>query len=401
MKQRDRIKTEGTITIRVMCALLFLLFTFCWLYFFQGDMLAVAQHGLSGGKTHYDVTIGALIITAVLFVLHLLVYAFTRLSRASHALTYLPSFLLLAFVSTVSYPFRWGAWLWAGPLVLILWGLTAWLARKLPPLVGIGRDNGLFSRCAWINYLLMAVMMMIVTGLSNTNGVAHHTAHAESALMRGDTDEALRAGEKSLETDENLTMLRVLALSQRGELGDRLFEYALAGSSADLLPLRESHSRLMLMADTIVWDFFGLRPDSIRQYGAQVLNVSQYLDSLACDTTHILTADSSATVPLVNKAALRDYRLAGQLIDRQIDAFVLSLPDHYALDADSLPRHYREALVLYQQRRDTLFAYSDSLMLLRWHDFCRYDSLYPQKSERRIRSEEDFRGTYWYYFFEK
>ena len=116
MKYQRHNKNNGDITIRVVCAVVFLLFTFCWLFFFQADMLAVAQHGLSHGVTHYNRIVGAIIITAVLFLVHLLVFALIRLSRRTHALTYLPSFLLLAFVSGLSSPFSWGAWLWAAPL---------------------------------------------------------------------------------------------------------------------------------------------------------------------------------------------------------------------------------------------------------------------------------------------
>ena len=39
-------------------------------------------------------------------------------------------------------------------------------------------------------------------------------------------------------------------------------------------------------------------------------------------------------------------------------------------------------------------------MLLRWHDYLRYHSAYSRKSERIIRSEEDFRDTYWYYYYQ-
>ena len=58
-----------------------------------------------------------------------------------------------------------------------------------------------------------------------------------------------------------------------------------------------------------------------------------------------------------------------------------------------------EALMLYQQTVDTLFIYNDSLMLNRWLDFHANDSIYPKPSERKIRTEEEFRGTYWYYYF--
>ena len=386
MGYRNRRRNERATTLRVVCAFAFLLFTFFWLYFFQGDILAVAQHELSGGKTHYNRTIGAIIVTVVLFGLHLLVFVLTRLTRRTHALTYLPSMLLLAFVSSISVPFRWGAWLWAAPLVLLLWGGAVWLSKQLLP-IGEAMENRnrlqLFSRVTWINMLQLAFMMIGVAAVSNTNAVQHFRAHVEVALMEDNVDEALRTGSCSLETDESLTMLRIFALSQKGQLADHLFEYTISGTSADMLPMKGSKGQLMLMTDTLLWQHFGVSPDSMM---STHLSVAQYLDSLECDT--------------LATPAWRDYKLMGQLIDRRLDTFVVCLPRYYKMEADSLPRHYREALVLYQQAVDTSFIYSDSLMLSSWYDFHINDSIYPKVTERRIRTEGQFRGTYWYYYFQ-
>ncbi len=407
MKRNNRKKGEGTTIIKMVCASLFVLFSFCWLYFFQGDLLTVAQHGLSGGKTHYNLTIGAIVITVVLCIVQLVTAFLTRLPERLHALSYVPAFLLFAFISSVSHPFSWGNWLWAGPAILVLW---------LVALVVIGKTNTVaekpsldtFWRSLWQNLLMMAVMMLAVATVSDTNAVRHFRAHAEIALIEGKTDAALQAGSRSLETDESLTMLRIFALSRQGLLGDSLFSYAIDGTSIDMLPMAGSKGQLMLMPDTLIWDHFGVRPDSIvlrndsalrAQLAADTLRppyngvselakrftVRQYLDSLE--------RDSMATT------AFRDYKLAGHLIDRRLDSFAVCLPRYYTLSADSLPRHYREALVLYQQREDTLFIYKDSLMLEKWRTFERFDSLYPKKSERRIRQEEAFRRTYWYYYY--
>ena len=413
MHYYDPDKKDRTLTTRMVCLVLFLLFCFGWLFFFQSDMLSVAQHWLSGGKTHYDRHVGTLIITGVLVAMQLLVYFVTRLAHRTHALTYLPSFLLLAFVSSVAFPFRWGHWLWAAPLLLALWVGAVVLARKVPTYQSEEKGPmGLFSRCVWMNVLQMAAMMLMVAAVSNTHAVAHYKAHAEVALMKGDVDEALRVGRRSLETDASLTMLRAYALAQKGELGERLFEYAISGSGADLLPLKGSNSHLLLMPDTLLWKVFGISPDSIairndsalrvklqadstwRSYlgvnpYAMRLSTSQYLDSLRQIAQQ---CDSAVTM------AYRDYQLVATLIDRQLDSFVKQLPRYYVVN-DSLPRHYREALVLYQQLRgDSLLYYKDSLMTLRWRQYHQMDSVYPKKSERRVRTEEDFHDSYWYYY---
>lgn len=375
-------RQNKTPVIRLVCATIFVAFTFAWLFCFQADMLALAQHGLSGGQTHYERTIGAVITTAVLLAIHLLVYGLTRLSGRIHALTYFPSMLLLAFLSSTSYPFSWGAWLWAGPLLLVGWSGAVWMGRQSQTTKSFRLPSGLFSQSMWLNLLQMIAMMAGVAAVSNTNAVDHFKAHAEVALTNGDAEEALKAGARSLETDEHLTMLRIFALSQKGELPERLFGFALAGSSADMLPLAGSKSRLLLMPDSLLWQHFGLNPaDSLRQ---TTLSVHAYLDSLERDT--------------LATTAFRDYRLMGQLIDRNLSTFVATLPRYYILDADSLPRHYREALVMWQQQCDTLFIYSDTLMLRRWHDYRGNDTIYLLPSERRLRTFDDYGDTYWYYY---
>ena len=379
-RYNDRNKGNGSTTVRVVCAVIFLLFSFCWLYWFQAGVMAVAQHVLSGGMTHYDRLVGAVIITLVLQLVQIVVYAMTRLSGRTHALTYLPSLLTLALFSSydVSTGFGWSLWAWLLPLVLVVWGVVVWASRRVLPFENRHQSNGFFSQCMWLNLLQMVVMMVGVALLSNTHAVFHYKAHAETALEHGNTAEALRVGSRSSETDESLTMLRLFALSLNERIGDSLFCYPIKGTSRDMLPLSGSKSRLLLLPDSILWQHFGRRPDSL-------MTVRQYLDSLE--------TDSMAT------PAFRDYRLAGYLIDRQLDSFFAMLPRYYtSLSPDSLPIHYREALILFQHQRDTLL-FNDSLTLLRWHHFLQYDSIYPTPHERQIRMEPQDTHTYWFYYF--
>ena len=45
---------NSTVVVKAACAIVFCLFSFVYLYFYQVDMLSVAQHILSGGVTRYD-----------------------------------------------------------------------------------------------------------------------------------------------------------------------------------------------------------------------------------------------------------------------------------------------------------------------------------------------------------
>ena len=207
MRNRYQYKDQGTITHKVMCAVCFLLFSFLWLYEFQADVLAVAQHVLSHGVTQYNRTIGAILITIVLYILQRCIANVTKLSRRSYALTYFPSMLILAVVSDINpdidQHFSLGAWIWVFPLLLLIWGVCVWFARQA---MSFGLDEGqngtLFSaRKFWLNMLQMILMMLGVVLVGNSNAVFHYSAHAEVALMNDDVEEALRVGNCSLETN--------------------------------------------------------------------------------------------------------------------------------------------------------------------------------------------------------
>ena len=66
---------NSTFTIRVMCAIVFVVFSFAWLYFFQADLLAVMQYVLSDGRAIYRPLLASVIFTVFLMVIQLIVYA--------------------------------------------------------------------------------------------------------------------------------------------------------------------------------------------------------------------------------------------------------------------------------------------------------------------------------------
>lgn len=376
-------KKNSALATIVACALVFFAFSFFWLYYFQADVLTVAQHQLSGGKTHYNSVLGALIISLVLFIVQQGVFIVTRLSRRTHALTYFPSMLLLAILSSMGPDFienkSLGAWSWAIPVLLVVWIVFIWFSKQMLPFDDSKEPTGLFSHRVWMNLAQMLVMMLFVGLVSNTNAVYHYRTHAEVALNDNNVDEALRVGQKSRETDVHLTMLRLYALSTIDAVGDSLFTYAVTGRSSDLLPMKNSRSRLLMMQESKLWKHFGGR------WPLSTMTVERYLDSLAVDTT--------AT------RAYCDYLLAGQLLDGRLDSFAVSLPKFYVMDADSLPRHYREALVLYQDLRgDSVLDYRDSVMTERLQQLRAMEKQSTNRKTVQLNTEKEFRQTYWYYY---
>lgn len=373
-------KNSSTLGIQLMCAIVFVVFSFCWLYFFQADILMMAQHVMSDGMTRYQPFVGAVLITLVLGAIQFIVYAFVPLTMRSHALTYLPSMLLLGMLSAIipngadgiEMGFSW----YVPVLILIVWWLLTRIGR-LAQEVEYDKVIALFSQPMWINVLIMSLLIMMVAWMGNSNAVTHYRMKVERALLEGDIDGALKVGRKSLESDADLTMLRMYALARKGTLGESLFNYPVTANSSQMLPTDSLSVMMMYPADSL-YKFLGARP-------AERMEPMRYLQ--------LLERRDSVANP-----AVADYRLCGYLIDRQLDRFASEIGRYYTIN-DSLPRHYREALTLYTHTKTRpVVVYHQTVMDEDYNNLVALERKYPLASERKGKVEEQYRGTYWYYY---
>lgn len=380
MNRSRRDKNSSTLGIQLMCAIVFVVFSFCWLYFFQADILMMTQHVLSNGMTRYYPFVGALLITLVLWAIQFVVYAFMPLTKRSHALTYLPSMLLLGLLSAVvpkgADGIEMGVSWYVPVLILIVWCLLTRIGR-LAQEVEYDKVIELFSQPMWINVLIMSLLIMMVAWMGNSNAVTHYRMKVERKLLEGDIDGALKVGRKSLESDADLTMLRMYALARKGTLGENLFNYPVTANSSQMLPT-DSLSVLMMYPVDSLYKFLGARP-------AERMEPMRYLQLLE-------RRDS------VINLAVADYRLCGYLIDRQLDKFASEIGRYYTIN-DSLPRHYREALTLYTHTKTRpVVVYHQTVMDEDYNNLVALERKYPLASERKGKVEEQYRGTYWYYY---
>ena len=377
--------------LRFTCAIVFLSFSFLWLYRFQADVLAAVQHVLSGGMTKYHPLLGAVLITVVLQLLQLLVYTFFPLTNRGHALTYFPSMLVLALVSTISTDlsesYTWGwRWIWV-ILALVAWVGVCLVVRYIQNVEPDKNAQVFFSRPMWINMLVMFLMMIGVAALGNTNAVFHYRMRAETCLLEGDYQGALDVGRKSLESDIHLQMIRMYAMAKQGELGERLFHYPIVGSSSVMLPTSSESSFVRYPVDSL-YRAFGAKP-------ARKMLPMTYLDLIAVRTG--FSNQSGMSV------AAKDYILCGLLIDRNLDEFVERLPLYYtvgdSLDTRHLPKHYREALTLYNHlRRHPKVLYRQAVMEEDYNNLRELKKKYPNDTERKGKVEDIYGNTYWYYY---
>lgn len=367
---------------RYACAIAFILFTFSYLYYFQADLLFMEQHVLSNGMTHYDRTIGAVLILVLLVLLQVCVSRLVRFRGASHALTYFPSLLLLALLTSGGADFDTQHFATSHILLTVLL-LVAFAIFAISYRSGAQSANNVASSDGvqgelWKSLGLMLVMFFLVCTMANTDEVFHYRLRAESCIRSKDYEKALRVGEKSADTDASLTMFRVFALSRSKQLGERLFEYPLpTGGSKLLLPDGKDIKCMSFSASEIIKQL------SIRQKGR--IAAMDYL-------LYIERQD------LALKSAT-DYILCGFLLDKNIDAFAHEITKRYNVESPSLPKHYKEALTLYTHlRANPVVVCHNEVADADYADFQKLKA--ENNSKDFVTNVRDSYGqTYWYYYF--
>ncbi len=383
MYNSNRNLEDGSATVvRTVCAIVFLLFVAIYVFFYQEDTLALTQHILSGGATIYSRVIGGIIITIVLALLHFTTAKVMRTKPLCiYALSCFPSLYILAMLTDFDTsqplsPWRW--WAILMPLAAaVWWGVVYFLGELLRYRCSdIRHEEGYLARTLGCNIFILAAMMIGVGLLSNSNDITHYRLRMERLLMHGEYAKALEVGKASDKTDASLTMLRVFALAHEGRLGDELFKYPVRGTSASIVPELSDGKMLMLSPDS-VYRMLGAIP----RHGQTTKN---YLKAIV--------KSGQAT-----KAAI-EYQLCGMLIDKDLDGFVNLLMKTHKID-DTLPLHYREALILYTHRRSSpKVVYRNTVMDTDYDDMQRLEAETKSPGERRINIYKQFSGTYWEYF---
>lgn len=371
---------RGTLLPRVICSIVFCCFTFLYLYVYQADVLALTQHVLSDGQTIYNKTIGAVLITFILYLLHVGIYSVSRLPGIGYALTYFPSLLLLTVITGISGDvadsFSFGYWYIATPLLLLCCFLGIWAIWKMLPKQDLRRPYGIFSQTMWLNLIALVGMFLLVCLFSNHNDMFHYRSKMEVAIAKHQYEKALEVGKNAQKTDSNLVMLRAYALSKTGKMGERLFEYPSVGGSHALLP--DGHSVKILM--TPAADVFRYVGVVVKQQ-MPVLRYLEYIDR------HKLA-----------KKAAADYLLCAYLLDKDLDKFAEYLPKYYPVDS-LLPKHYQEALVLYtHSRAHPKIVYHHDVVDADYQDYQAMAKKYPEDLVRKTKIRDIYGKTYWYYY---
>lgn len=427
-----RNKQGSTTTIRVVCAIVFLIFVFSYLFCYQTDVLALAQHVWSGGETHYNGLVGASLITIILLLIQLGVSVAVRLPHRAYALSFAPSLILLGVITSASpqadNTVSIGFWSVVACFLLLIVGVAMKLLSDYAPCESTMHGTSLVSQVAWYNYGLLATLFLVTFCMGNNDRYLHSTLKIEHSIMDKQYTDALGAGKG--ECTPSMTMLRSYVLSRRNELGERLFEYPLSGNSDALLPSRAKGVRTLLMPDSIIWRNLGAYPRE------EVKDVKKFLRVLQrqhlarpCVDDYILTAyllDRDLTGFAREAVRVYDFRSQQErdeemeTMEKKRKKLARLIGEKEAADSirpvsrltpsgcdmrslEDMPKHYQEALVLYTHlHSQRVLTYANSAVDADYEDF-----LKMQRSRKKSKAEYDnvlktaYFGTYWWYYYQK
>ena len=122
--------------VATVCATLFAVFTFLFVGVYQAPLLEAFYNEVATGKLNYNPWLVGGVVSLVLTLLALWLNSFAKLRREWTALAYLPSALLLAFITDVDRCLYTGAgfsysWIFIFALGLAFYGFIAFVLRRI------------------------------------------------------------------------------------------------------------------------------------------------------------------------------------------------------------------------------------------------------------------------------
>ena len=373
---------DSTTTVKVVCAIIFIVFIVTYVFSFQGDLLTMTQNAWAKGQTHYHRGVGVSIITLILSLVAFLVNLFVKLPQRTFSLIFFPSFLLVGLLTAIhvhgSSVTTSIGWLVASPIMLVLYVFVLGQIKSYQPFLTPLRSTSFLSHPWWTNVLLLVCMIVMTYMMGNTDRTLHTRLKVERYCQHKEWSKALQVGFPQYDNDSSLTMLRALALANQGKLGDELFTYEITGSSASLTPQQDKSVAFMLGSDVQLWRTIGIVPR----------------DKSESIYTFLQKELRRGTV----KPVAKDYLLCAYLLDRKLTDFVKQLPKYYTVN-DSLPKHYAEAYAMYCEKYNVTDTLLSSAIHADYSDFLTTMRSQPSHVLRESAIRSAYFGTYWYYYY--
>ena len=415
MSSKRNLRNSVPLYLRLIFSVIFFVYSFVFLYFIQGDLLAEAQYVYSNGLTTYSILFGAIILTVVLLIVSRVMNILFHYPSELYVLSYLPSFLLLSVITSVNIDafrdFTFGEWIWVFPLVLVVYFILILLI--IPKLEHFKRksSNNYFTKLIWKNSLIFLLLSLLTASVSNTNNVIYYELKAERLILNGKYDHVLEVGANSLETSRRLTELRMYALAKTGRLCDDLFDYPQYYGVDGLLDISDTTESYYRFSSKNICKSMGAYCDKSVKSSGRYLQLMKEKFSIVDDFVLDTLSNDSLIGNLCKKCYIRNkkiidsYYLAYLLLDKNLDG-VLRYFDNKYVFGDSLPQAVKEALLLSKsfEFKDSLisdtcyYSLADTATVVKFIDYKLVSDTINDSTERRNRLRRKYGDTFWWYY---
>ena len=370
--------------VATVCATLFAVFAFLFVAVYQAPLLEAFYNEVATGKLDYNQWFVGGVVSLLLTLLALWLNGFAKLRREWTALAYLPSALLLAFITDIDRGLYTGdgaistSWIYIFATCFLICVFVAFVLRRIL-FEKIKDARMVTNRVLWNNMVLIVLSICLIGALSNSEENFKRETLMMSHYNKGDTLKALRVGKTSLSASRELTFMRAYVLAVSGGLGESLFEYPQYYGTEGLLPAVERTSPLV---PDSVYALIGAKPEPEE-------SVSRFIERAMQNDT-------------VSNNVTREYYFASLLLDKKLREFKDALFGRYGKTIDKLPKHYREALMLYEYVADSTdvvsFSVNDDAMRKRMEDFRAEEAKHADPVVRGNYIRRYYGDTYWWYF---
>ena len=87
-------------------------------------------------------------------------------------------------------------------------------------------------------------------------------------------------------------------------------------------------------------------------------------------------------------------------MDKKLDAFAHNITKYYEVnDSVKLPKHYKEALILYTHlHSNPCIVYHDNVLDADFEDMQKLEARFEKRSAKNINVYDNYAGTYWWYY---
>lgn len=366
--------------LHLLLRIIFAVYLFTYFYCLQSPLLSLAQHQLSKGVTSFHPLIGSCIATVVLLIVQIGVQRRVAFRSHAYVLSFVPS-AILAVLPTAFTPETSISILVVSLLVFLFWLLLCFGRGNLLKLFTF--DTQVTTAGRICRHLVLFSLVFMYMGLcSHHSEMLASEVKASKHLSKGEYLEAFGTSQNTMSSSPRLIALKAFAATHLpGGLGERLFTLPLPQGGSDILLMDVNDTLSCLFSPVKIYQELAATPQENER-------VQEFLH-------RAVTADT------LSNFLLRDYLLSACLLDKDLDSFVQHLPSYRTKeDTTALPRHYEEALLLYNTlhgKRNEIHSSSN----LQEH-FQKFNRALRQCSDSTCRANKlrnEFAKTYWWYYY--